>query len=131
MCKSRPDATQVLWGLICYPLAYFPKRKRFCTIMLPENLLLYNKKHERIFEGPICCVSILKVFFFFICIHIDLQAATKIFRCNVVKGCIFDCTFRILLLFPFSSFDRYFPDHLIFSCCSKIRVRRFKSRQNT
>ena len=25
-------------------------------------------------------------------------------------------------LFPFGSFDGYFPDYLTFSCCSKIRV---------
>ena len=31
---------------------------------------------------------------------------------------------RIQLIFPFDSFDEYFPDYLTFSCCSKIRVNR-------
>ena len=51
-----------------------------------------------------CCEANVKVIF--------------VFNANV--GCAFDFNLRVQLLFPFGSFDRYFPDYLTFSCCSKI-----------
>ena len=36
---------------------------------------------------------------------------------KLILGYIFNCIFRIQLLFPFGSFDRYFYDRLTFSCC--------------
>ena len=45
---------------------------------------------------------------------------TDAYCCEANVRVCFDLNFRIQLLFPFDSFDGYFPDCLTFSCCSKI-----------